>query len=132
MGKLQTMTQKRINTHNLLLTLLLTLIPAGAWGQTWVEIGSAADLTTQFNKTSGTTYIKLSGDFYGNGFVLKSGNTIVLDLNGHFIAKNNSHGNYSDFVDNGFIIKIEESATLTIQDNSGTHLGAIKDGRTTE
>jgi hypothetical protein len=126
------MTQKRINTHNLLLTLLLTLIPAGAWGQAWVEIGSAADLTTQFNKTSGTTYIKLSGDFYGNGFVLKSGNTIVLDLNGHFIAKNNPHGNYSDFVDNGFIIKIEESATLTIQDNSGTHLGAIKDGRTTE
>jgi hypothetical protein len=126
------MTQKRINTHNLLLTLLLTFIPAGAWGQAWVEIGSAADLTTQFNKTSGTTYIKLSGDFYGNGFVLKSGNTIVLDLNGHFIAKNNPHGNYSDFVDNGFIIKIEESATLTIQDNSGTHLGAIKDGRTTE
>ena len=31
--------------QNLLLTLLLTLIPAGAWGQAWVEIGSAADLT---------------------------------------------------------------------------------------
>ena len=39
------MTQRQINMQNLLLTLLLTLIPAGAWGQAWVEIGSAADLT---------------------------------------------------------------------------------------
>ena len=126
------MTQRRINMRNLLLTLLLTLIPAGAWGQEWVEIGNGTDLQTQFNKTSETTYIRLTADITGYGFVVKSGNTIVLDLNGHFIAKNNPHGNYSDFVDNGFIIKIEESATLTIQDNSGTHLGAIKDGRTTE
>lgn len=115
--------------QNLLLTLLLTLIPAGAWGQEWVEIGNAADLQTQFNNTSGTTYIRLTQDFNGNGFVVKSGNTIVLDLNGHTIAKYNHYGDSYDYVNTGFIIKVEAGATLTIQDNSETHLGAIKDGR---
>lgn len=122
-------TQRHLNMRNLLLALLLTLIPAGAWGQTWVEIGNGTDLQTQFDMTSGTTYIRLTADFNGNGLVVKSGNTIVLDLAGHFIAKTNYLGDYSDYSDNGFIIKIENGATLTIQDNSGTHLGTIRDGR---
>ena len=114
---------------SLLITLTLLFVCPGVWGQEWVEIGNGTDLTTQFNKTYGTTHIKLTADITGYGYVVKSGNTIVLDLAGHFIAKTNYHGDYSDYSDNGFIIKIENGATLTIQDNSGTHLGTIRDGR---
>ena len=132
------MTQRLINIRytfsfrTLFATLTLLFVCPCVWGQEWVGIGNEADLRTQFNKTSGTTYIRLTADFNGNGLVVKSGNTIVLDLAGHFIAKTNYHGDYSDYVNTGFIIKVEAGATLTIQDNSGTHLGAIKDGRTTE
>ena len=113
----------------MLITLTLLFVCPSVGGQTWVEIGNGADLRTQFNKTSGTTYIRLTQDFNENGLVVNAGNTIVLDLNGHTIAKYNLHGNYADFVGNGFIIKVEAGATLTIQDNSGTHLGAIRNGR---
>lgn len=136
-------TQKRLNMNignytktlcdelrkGLLITLTLLFVCPGVWGQEWVGIGNEADLRTQFNKTPGTTYIRLTADFNGNGFVVQSGNTVVLDLNGHTIAKYNLHGNYNDFVGNGFIIKVEAGATLTIQDNSETHLGAIRNGR---
>ena len=114
--------------QNLLLALLLTLIPAGAWGQTWVEIGNGTDLQTQFNNT-GTTYIKLTGDITGYRFVVRAGNTVVLDLNGKTIAKYNYGGTNNDYSSTGFVIKIEAGATLTIQDNSETHLGVIRDGR---
>ena len=113
--------------QNLLLTLLLTLIPAGAWGQTWVEISDATNLTTQFNN-SGTTYIKLSADITGYGFVVKSGNTVFLDLNGHDIKKNNS-GNDNDYINSAYIIAIEQNAQLTIRDNSDSQTGKIKGGR---
>jgi len=62
-------TQKRLNMRNQLLALLLTFIPAGAWGQTWVEIANPTDLTTQFNN-SGTTYIKLSAEFIHRNMLL--------------------------------------------------------------
>lgn len=114
--------------QNLLLTLLLTLIPAGAWGQTWVEIGNAAVLRTQFNKTSGTTYIRLTADITGYGFVVKSGNTVFLDLNGHEIKKDNS-GNDNDYINSAYIIAIEQNAQLTIRDNSDSQTGKIMGGR---
>ena len=136
-------TQKRLNMNigyytktlcdelrkGLLITLTLLFVCPSVWGQTWVEISDATDLRTQFNKTSGTTYIRLTQDFNENGLVVNAGNTIVLDLNGHTIAKTNYHGDYSDYSSTGFIIKIEAGATLTIQDNSETHLGAIRNGR---
>ena len=111
------MTQRRINMQNLLLTFLLTLIPAGAWGQTWIEISDATNLTTQFNN-SGTTYIKLSADITGYGFVVKSGNTVFLDLHGHTITKDNPHGNYSDFVGN-VTVEADDSMNVDKDDDTG-------------
>lgn len=123
------MAQRQINMQNLLLALLLTLIPAGAWGQTWVEISNGTDLQFQFNKTSGTTYIKLSADIITvDGFVVKAGNTIVLDLHGHDIKKNND-GYESDYRYGSCIIAIEQNAQLTIRDNSDSQTGNIKGGR---
>ena len=111
----------------LLITLTLLFVCSGVWGQTWVEISDAMNLTTQFNN-SGTTYIKLSADITGYGFVVKSGNTVFLDLNGHDIKKNNN-GNDNDYIVDAWIIEIKSEAQLTIRDNSDSQTGKIMGGR---
>lgn len=128
------MAQRLINIRyvfsfrTLFATLTLLFVCPGAWGQEWVGIGNEADLQTQFNKTSGTTYIKLSADITGYGFVVKSGNTVFLDLNGHDIKKNNS-GNDNDYINSAYIIAIDQNAQLTILDSSDSQTGKIKGGR---
>ncbi len=129
------MAQRLINKRyvfsfrTLFATLTLLFVCPGAWGQEWVEISNEADLRTQFNKTSGTTYIKLSADIITvDGFVVKAGNTIVLDLHGHDIKKNNN-GYETDYRYGSCIIAIEQNAQLTIRDNSDSQTGKIKGGR---
>ena len=60
----------------------------------------------------------LFGGHAGYGFVVKSGNTVVLDLHGHTITKDNPHGNYSDFVGN-VTVEADDSMNVDKDDDTG-------------
>lgn len=88
-------------------------------------VTTANQLQEVFNNTTSTNcYAKLTSDINSHGFIVYSEKTVVLDLNGLTIQKDNVY-----FYSDGCIIKVNSGAQLTIRDNSNTKTGTIRGGR---
>ena len=112
--------------RTLFVTLVLMLIPMGAWGQTeWTEVSTAEALQNIFTNGGNA---KIADDVTNNEitssttFTVSATTDVVLDLNGKTIRKTGT----------GTAIIIETGATLYICDNSANHDGKITGGNNSQ
>ena len=90
---------------------LLCTTAQGAWSQS--EVGTEAELTTTV--ASGGS-VRLTADItLSSRLEIASGTTVSLDLNGHTLQRS-----LEEAADDGNVIFVAQSSTLTISDGSGS------------
>ncbi|MBQ9170405.1 MAG: hypothetical protein IJ148_06235 [Bacteroidaceae bacterium] len=95
----------------LLTMALLCTTAQGAWSQS--EVGTEAELTTTV--ASGGS-VRLTADItLSSRLEIASGTTVSLDLNGHTLQRS-----LEEAADDGNVIFVAQSSTLTISDGSGS------------
>lgn len=100
----------------IILMSLITLL--GGVGDVWAQ----TKLTTTGGDLSSGSYIIRDDNHYTKSTItIKSGSNVTIDLNGYVLCGN--------FTSSGYVLSVEDGATLTIKDSSPTrgHQGYLND-----